>query len=142
MGREPSPAPQAAGGTGEGDALATALRRLTTFVDGKVRGWLPREHTNCLIDSGCAHGADEREIFNELEDEVERADAAIKRASVAERSGAPSPAGAERVEHVLQNAERSLAENNHEGDWTTHKVRALIAGVRDVLGAGAEDRDR
>jgi hypothetical protein len=71
--------PSGAAPSADAGAVTDALRRLTTFVDGKVRGWLPREHTNCLIDSGCAHGADEREMFDELEAEVERADAAIKR---------------------------------------------------------------
>jgi len=56
----------------------TALERLIRFVDVWVRERLPNEHTNCAIDSGCSHGAFERENFERLEEEISLALAAIE----------------------------------------------------------------
>jgi len=55
-----------------------ALERIIRFVDVWVRERLPNEHTNCAIDSGCSHGAVERENFERLEEEISLALAAIE----------------------------------------------------------------
>ena len=55
-----------------------ALERIIRFVDVWVRERLPNEHTNCAIDSGCSHGAFERENFERLEEEISLALAAIE----------------------------------------------------------------
>ena len=52
-------------------AARRALERASKFIDYTVREWLPNEHTNCGIDSGCAHGAMEREMFERLDAEVD-----------------------------------------------------------------------
>ncbi len=55
------------------ERLRTALDRVATFLDVDIRAWLPNEHVNCGIDSGCAHGAIEREVFDRLENAVDAA---------------------------------------------------------------------
>lgn len=67
-----------------------ALARLIRFVDVWVRERLPNEHGNCAIDSGCSHGAYERENFERLEEEITLAGAAVEQA--APECAGPAPA--------------------------------------------------
>ncbi|HYE89798.1 MAG TPA: hypothetical protein VEA38_02205 [Terriglobales bacterium] len=48
-------------------AIREALSEAARFLDVEVREWLPSEHTNCAVDSGCAHGYHEREMYERLD---------------------------------------------------------------------------
>jgi hypothetical protein len=62
----------------ERDRLREALEKARDFIDNPVRAWMPNEHTNCGIDSGCSHGAWEREVFEELDRQIDAINAALR----------------------------------------------------------------
>lgn len=54
------------------ECLWLRVTEAARFLDEDVREWLPNEHTGCGIDSGCAHGFYEREMFERLDAMVAR----------------------------------------------------------------------
>jgi len=67
----PLPAAGRASRAEEVARLREALVAARRFIDYTVREWLPREHTSCGIDRGCAHGVRERDAFQQLDDAVD-----------------------------------------------------------------------
>lgn len=60
------------------DALVAALSEAQHFIDVDVRAWLPDEHANCGINSGCAHAAEEQAAYDACDDAVEKINTALK----------------------------------------------------------------